>query len=216
MGALGYVVLVSLIVLIVFSLLMVLLIGVSMRRGKFYLPRLMKPSLIVLEGLMMTLWRVARIDDRELIGFSIRLRNQMNIGPFSKVPMDRRLVFLPQCLRSSQCPSHLSTEGLVCQRCGRCDIGRSIDQLEKEGCRVFIVPGSTFVKRLIKKYRPEAIIGVGCLIEIKEGLEMADRMDLVAMGVVTSKDGCVETVLDWDSLFEVVKLRSDRVPDGGM
>ena len=73
---------------------------------------------------------------------------------------------------------------------------------------MFIVPGSTFVTRLIKKYRPEAIVGVGCLMEVKEGLEMADRIDLLAMGVVTSKDGCVETILDWESLIEVIALRT--------
>jgi len=47
---------------------------------------------------------------------------------------------------------------------------------------------------------------VGCLLEVKEGLEMADSMDMVAMGVVTSKDGCVETTMEWDKLLEVVNL----------
>ena len=97
----------------------------------------------------------------------------------------------------------------MCKRCMRCDIGRSIDELEGQGCRVFIVPGSTFVVRMVKKYRPQGIVGVGCLMEVKEGLELAERMDLLAMGVVTSKDGCVETLLDWSSLMDIVSLRSE-------
>jgi hypothetical protein len=64
---------------------------------------------------------------------------------------------------------------------------------------------------MIKKYRPEAIVGVGCIIEVKEGLEMAESIDLLAMGVVTSKDGCVETLLDWDTLFEVLSLQPKTV-----
>jgi hypothetical protein len=47
-------------------------------------------------------------------------------------------------------------------------------------------------------------------MEVKEGLEMADRIDLLAMGVITSKDGCVETILDWESLFEVIALRTPK------
>jgi hypothetical protein len=91
----------------------------------------------------------------------------------------------------------------------RCEIGRSIDELEGHGCKVSIVPGSTFLKRLVKKYRPKGIVGVGCLMEVKEGLEMTDRMDLPAMGVVTTKDGCVETAVDWPTLIEIATMRPE-------
>jgi len=74
------------------------------------------------------------------------------------------------------------------------------------GYRVFIVPGSSFIKRMVKKYHPRAILGVGCLSEVKEGLEMSDKMGLVAMGVVTLKDGCVETLVAWDKVMEVATL----------
>lgn len=208
MSALGYIVIILLVVVLALSLLMVLLALVSMRKGHIYLPWLLRPGLIVLEGVIKVLWRMGKIDGNDLISFTIRLHNQLNRERFSKVPADRRLVFLPQCLRSAECPASLTTEGLICKRCMRCDIGKSIDELEGLGCKVFIVPGSTFVSRLIKKYRPEAIVGVGCLMEVKEGLEMADRIDLLAMGVITSKDGCVETILDWSSLMDVVSLRS--------
>jgi hypothetical protein len=48
---------------------------------------------------------------------------------------------------------------------------------------------------MVKKYRPKAIIGVGCLTEVKEGIDMADKMGLVVIGVVTLKEGCVETIV---------------------
>jgi hypothetical protein len=209
MSGLGYLILTAAIGLLILSLIMVVLAVVSMRKGHFYLPWLLKPGLIVFEGTIKMLWRMGKIDGNELISFTIRLHNQMNREKFRSIPAERRMVFLPQCLRSADCPASLTTEGLICKRCMRCDIGRSIDELEGQGCKVFIVPGSTFVSRLIKKYRPGAIIGVGCLMEIKEGLEMTDRMDLPAMGVVTLKDGCVETALDWPTLIEVVTVRPE-------
>jgi len=47
---------------------------------------------------------------------------------------------------------------------------------------------------------------VGCLLEVKEGLEMAESIGVVAMGVVTERDGCVETSLKWEKLFDVIQL----------
>jgi hypothetical protein len=68
---------------------------------------------------------------------------------------------------------------------------------------------------MVRQYHPKAIIGVGCLSEVKEGLEMADKMGLVAMGVVTLKEGCVETILNWDDLFEIASLGIDsfQIPE---
>jgi Protein of unknown function DUF116. len=46
-------------------------------------------------------------------------------------------------------------------------------------------------------------------MEVKEGLEMCNRIGLVAMGVVTAKDGCVETIVDWHDLFDVATIGID-------
>jgi hypothetical protein len=71
---------------------------------------------------------------------------------------------------------------------------------------VFIAPGSTVVRRMIKKYRFEAIIGVGCLMEVREGLEMCDQYGIPAQGVLQLRDGCVETAVNWEDVVEVAKL----------
>lgn len=207
MAFVGYALLAVVSFILILGLVMLVVALVSMRRGRFYLPWLLRPGLIMLEGMAKTIWKIGKVDDREISAFSIRMRNQLNRDRFSKVPMKDRAVFLPQCLRSADCPSHLTTEGLVCKRCMRCDIGRSIDELEAQGCRVFIVPGSTFLTRMVKKYRPQAIIGVGCLMEVKEGLDMLERKNLLGIGVVTTKDGCVETTLDWSALMEAVTIK---------
>jgi hypothetical protein len=137
---LGYTVLIFLTILTILAVVMLAVTFISMRRGRFYLPWLLQPGLIILEGLAKILWRIGRIDDQEIMAFSIRLHNQLNREKFSNLPMEERMVFLPQCLRSMECPSALTTEGLVCKRCSRCDIGRSIGELEEQGCKVFIVP----------------------------------------------------------------------------
>jgi hypothetical protein len=139
----------------------------------------------------------------------IKLHNAMNTAAFQRIPVSERAIFMPQCLRSSRCPAHLTPEGLKCRSCGQCTIGQVRFLLEKMGYRIFIVPGSSFIKRMVKKYRPKAIIGVGCLSEVKEGIDMADKMGLVVMGVVTLKEGCVETLVNCEDVYKVAVLGID-------
>lgn len=176
----------------------------SIRHGTLHFPRLMKSGMVMLEGLLKAFCRLLGLDDAEIASFFIQIHNAMNVREYEQVPIERRAVFLPQCLRSAQCPANLTPEGLWCKNCGRCPVGEAVETMCRAGCRVFIVPGSTVIKRMVRKYSPQAIIGVGCLAEVKEGLEMTDRVGLVGMGVVTLRDGCVETAVDWHEVFDMV------------
>jgi len=181
----------------------------SIRKGRLYFPTLVRSGLVFLEGLMKAFFRLLGLEEHEMLSFFIKLHNTMNTAEFERIPVSDRAVFLPQCLRSSKCPAHLTPEGLKCRNCGQCTVGEARIILEKMGYRIFIVPGSSFIKRMVRKYHPKAIIGVGCLPEVKEGIDMADKMGLVAMGVVTLKEGCVETLVNWEDLYEVAILGVD-------
>lgn len=200
--------------MLLFAVALALLTVASVRRGKFYLPQILIPGMVAMEGLVKAFCKLLGLDDRDLITFFITLRNSMNQKAFSEIPVEERAIFLPQCLRSAQSPANLTPEGLKCRNCGRCQVGENILWLEKLGYRVFIVPGSTFIKRMARKYRPRAIIGVGCLVEVKDGIDMADRMGITAIGVVNLKDGCVETIADWVALRDAALLGLDAASGG--
>ncbi len=197
------------------AIALAIIVTASITRGKFYLPRILIPGLVLLEGLVKAFCKLLGLDDRDLVTFFITLRNTMNTKAFAETPVEQRAVFLPQCLRSAQCPANLTPEGLKCRNCGRCLVGENAAWLENTGYRVFIVPGSTFIKRMVKKYRPRAIIGVGCLMEVKDGIDMCDRIGITPMGVVNVKDGCVETMADWATLRDVALLGVEH-PSGAV
>ncbi len=188
------------------SFILVIISIYSIKKKKLYFPLLIKSGLVFLEGMMKAMFRFLGLEDREMLTFFINLQNTMNAAEFSRIPVGERAVFFPQCLRSSQCPANLTPEGLKCRNCGLCEVGGARVLLEQMGYKVFIVPGSSFIKRMVKKYRPRAILGIGCLSEVKEGIEMADKMGLVVMGVVTLKEGCVETLVNWPDVYEVATL----------
>ena len=194
---------------LIIAFILVIISLYSIKQKRLYFPRLIKSGLVFLEGLMRGMFRFFGLEDRELYTFLIKLINSMNSVEFAKIPVSERAIFMPQCLRSSKCPAHLTPEGLKCRNCGQCEVGEARLLLERMGYKVFIVPGSSFIKRIVKKYRPKAIVGVGCLSEVKEGIDMADKMGLVVMGIVTLKEGCVETIANWPEIYEVAVLGID-------
>jgi hypothetical protein len=197
------------------SFVLVIISLYSIKRGRLYFPHLIRAGIVLLEGNMKAFFRLLGLEDREMLTFIIKIHNTMNATEFSQVPLAERAIFFPQCLRSAKCPAHLSPEGLKCVNCGQCTVGVARQNLEKMGYRVFTIPGSSFIKRMVKKYHPKAIIGVGCLAEVKEGIDMADKIGLIAMGVVTLKEGCVETLVNWQDVYDVATLGLDpsSIPD---
>ncbi|MDI6719330.1 MAG: DUF116 domain-containing protein [Methanomicrobiales archaeon] len=205
----GEIAVVMALVVLASALLVVIVTLYSLKSGRLYLASLLTPALVLMEGLVKAVCRLLGLDERELLQFFITIHNAVNVRAFSAIPVEKRAIFLPQCLRSARCPANLTPEGLKCVRCGQCCLGGWIPNLQALGYRVFIVPGSSFIKRMVKKYRPMGIIGVGCIAEVKEGLEMCDRMDLPAIGVVTLKEGCVETLVGWSDLCDAALLGID-------
>lgn len=202
----GQILLILIVVWILFVIVMVVLIVVSIRRKHLYFPMLLRPVLAFTEGAVVTGCQILGVDAPQLMEFLIRIDNDVSTTAFAAVPAENRVVFFPQCLRSSNCPARLTPDGLKCISCGRCGLGSVIPPLEEAGYRTFLIPGSTFIKRMVKKYRPQAMIGVGCIMEVKEGLEMGKRISMITLGVVTKTDGCVETTMDWDELMEVASI----------
>ncbi|HNX17990.1 MAG TPA: DUF116 domain-containing protein [Methanoregula sp.] len=191
------------------SFVLVIISLYSIKKRRLYFPSLIRAGIVLFEGNMKAFFRFLGLEDKEMLAFFIQLHNTMSANAFSKIPVKDRAIFFPQCLRSAKCPAHLTPEGLKCVNCGQCTVGEAAQNLEKMGYRVFIVPGSSFIKRMVKKYRPKAIIGVGCLSEVKDGIDMADKMSMMVMGVVTLKEGCVETIVNWQDVYDVALLGLD-------
>ena len=207
---LGEMALVLLLLMGFIGFILLILVIYAIRTGFFLFPEFLKAGIMFLEGFMRSLFKIFGVPDHEVLQVMIRLHNTLNKKRFMEIPVEKRAIFVPHCLRAIACPAHLHPEnGLKCRSCGLCSIGYAKKMLEQVGYMVFIVPGSSFIKRLIKEYHPKGIIGIGCLLEVKEGNVMAERYGLVSMGVVSMKDGCVETAVDWDEVFEIAFLGID-------
>lgn len=190
--------------LFIIAVLGSLLIAYSFKTERFIFPNFMLFAITLLENAVKALFRLVRMDDSIVDDVGISLKNKISLKKFRDTPIDKRMIFFPQCLRSEACPSKLSHEGMQCTNCG-CDLGKAKKNAEALGYKVFIVPGSSFIKRLVRKHKPAAVLGVGCMTEVKAGLEMCERLNLYGVGLVLERAGCVSTVLDWDKFYELIE-----------
>lgn len=125
----------------------------------------------------------------------IELRNKLNEYGFKAVPYPERALFLPHCLRNSkECKAGYNDEGLQCKRCGKCDIHSLISLAEEFGYGgVFIAPGGSMVQKLIKKYKPKAVVGVCCYHEANLAFDALKGTGIYAQAVLLLQDGCRDT-----------------------
>src|SRR5574341_100984 len=152
----GKAVVYSAIFLFIIAVLGSLLIGYSFKTERFIFPKFMLFSITLLENLVKALFRFVRMEDSIVDDVGISLKNKISLKKFRETAVSKRMIFLPQCLRAIDCPSKLSPEGMKCINCGRCEVGRAKKSAEDAGYSVFIVPGSSFIKRIVRKHKPEA------------------------------------------------------------
>ena len=93
----------------------------------------------------------------------VDVRNKVNEKFFKKINPKDKILVLPHCLRHSDCEANLETSGLVCKNCNRCVIGVLKDKGEDLGYQVFIIPGSTFLKKIIRRKQFQSSFRCGLL-----------------------------------------------------
>lgn len=131
----------------------------------------------------------------------IALMNSIYRDAYGKTPLDKRLFFLPQCLRNLECPARTSSrEGIICEECGRCGISEVAQICDERGIQLCISPGGEFVKRATKDKKPAAAIGIACQHDLYETMRYVTSKGVPMMGVVLSKSGCVMTEVNWEEV----------------
>lgn len=138
----------------------------------------------------------------------IALVNTIYKDTYGKTPMNKRILFLPQCLRNLECPAKTSPqEGIICKACGKCGIADIKTKCDERGISICIAPGGEFVKRAIRDKRPMAAMSVACHCDLYEAMRSVTSKGVPMVGMVLSKTGCVMTEVNWSELKEMLFYR---------
>mgnify|MGYP000961155847 CR=1 FL=1 len=140
----------------------------------------------------------------------VLLNNEIWRGIFSATPFERRLLLLPQCLRSSDsCRAENDEMGLLCAECGACPIGELQARAEQLGYLVLVAEGSTLVIRLLERGKVDAVVGVSCLAALEKSFPQTVANAIPSMAIPLYLDGCKDTRTDTDWLREIIELSAD-------
>ncbi|WP_229701906.1 DUF116 domain-containing protein [Methanofervidicoccus abyssi] len=129
--------------------------------------------------------------------------NRYYYQPFKNA--ERKVLILPHCLRDIKCPAKLGVNGIECVFCERCLLGSIIKIARENNYEVYIVPGSTFIKRILKEKKPTGVFGVSCYRDLFYGMNYLSRKGIPVQGQPLLKDGCICTSVDVEELITRIK-----------
>jgi len=148
------------------------------------------------------------IDEKELMRIYIDAANRRDYDKFMKVDYSDRVLLLPHCLRSRDCPAKMSELGYICLNCGNCPIGELKEYAEKLGYKgVYILPGGALAERVLSKVKPKAVIGVACYKECVLGHVILLKLGIIGQAVPLLRDGCIDTIVDVNHVKRVLRLK---------
>ncbi|MBE6507958.1 MAG: DUF116 domain-containing protein [Methanobrevibacter sp.] len=198
---------VFLVILIVILFIVVLILGLLFaKKNKIKFPRFVLFVVDSLYSPFKTIAQLLKLDEHLIDNIAIRVRDDINKEKFREIPADKTLIFLPHCLRHKDCPATLQKEGLNCTECGLCSIGVIKKKAEPLGYKLYIVPGSSFVKKIVMENKFQAVIGVACHEDLNQMMMLLS--DFCPQGVLLEKTGCFETKVNVKKVFEKIDSKN--------
>ncbi|NPE28074.1 DUF116 domain-containing protein [Methanococcoides sp. SA1] len=133
-------------------------------------------------------------DPRILDTWMVSLKNAANMSDFAVTK--KRLLFVPHCMRSLDCPAYATKYGIQCMSCGKCVFDKLKEDAEKYGYEFYIVTGSSFVKHILKDRPADGVLVIACDYEINKGMRSLAGTGVVTYGIPMLNDGCYNTKVD--------------------
>ncbi len=167
----------------------------------------------------------------------VRAGNKYFRKKFGEAPFEKRVLFLPFCLRPLHCPAEVDCEkGLCCDaKCLDCDIGDVSRKAKALGyAAVYVVPSSRmmpgkgllpsdqFIKAKLKQHAPDAALGVVCPYHLRNRLlkkHVVGRRGLATgqqgvrsalQGVLLDGRNCRAAKVDWEQVCRLMSFAPGR------
>jgi hypothetical protein len=196
-------------IIIVIAISLFILLIVALILGRILLEKniLIFPKLVVfaLDFLYSPLKQLSKrlgFDEIMVDHMGVEIRNKVNAKKFKEIANEKKIIVFPHCLRHPSCEANLDETGLVCSHCKKCAIGVIKPKAENMGYRIFIIPGSTFMKKIIKNHKFESVIGIACYSDLN--MAMMNLSKFTPQGVLLSRTGCFKTKVDIKTVLEKI------------
>ncbi len=145
---------------------------------------------------------------------TVLVGNEVWRSAVAGTPYERRILLLPQCLKSSAaCRAKFDALGLLCEECGRCAIGTIQREAEELGYVVLVAEGTTAVAALLARGDADAVVGVSCLHALERSFRPLMAHAVPGLALPLLRNGCVDTAVDLEWVREALRLRDPTLPN---
>jgi len=137
------------------------------------------------------------------------IKNSIHKENFLKT--NNRVLFLPHCCRKymdSRCKADFDPESAsyLCRHCSDdCQVNEATKLAKKENCDVYILPGSSCVKKIFQKNLYNGVIGVACTEEISLSTKILEQFNIAVQSIPLIKNGCSGTKFNFETLRRITE-----------
>ena len=142
-------------------------------------------------------------DSRTLDKWMASLKNMAHKSAFTKTR--KRIILAPHCMRAFDCPAYSTREGIQCMSCGKCVFAQLKKDAEKNGYKLFILTGSSFVKRILQMEDADGVLLIACDYELNKVMRAIDKY-VVTYGIPMERDGCFGTEVDYQKVLDAFEM----------
>ena len=194
----------------ILSLLSVALIlgRILIKQERLIFPKLLLFTVDMFYGVFKKFAGNVGLDEKIVDQIGVEVRNKVNEKAFNQIGAEDKILVLPHCLRNPKCEAKLDATGLHCTDCNRCVIGVLKNKAEDKGYDVFIIPGSTFLKKIAQNHEFKGVLGVACHQDLN--LAMMNLSHVPCQGVPLLKDGCVCTKVDIRAVLDKIGVETPQ------
>ncbi|MFA7172236.1 MAG: polyprenyl synthetase family protein [Kiritimatiellia bacterium] len=150
--------------------------------------------------------RILAARENEVVYLSVLLNNCLWRDTIRRIPFERRMLLLPQCLSNPEvCRAQKDAIGLLCAQCGGCMIGTIQALAEGLGYITLVAEGTTVVSKLLSSGKIDSVIGVGCIHSLQKIFPVINEHAIPCQGIPLLDDGCRHTTLDLEQTIKIIK-----------
>ena len=137
------------------------------------------------------------------------IKNSLHKERFLKT--NKRVLFLPHCCRKymdSRCQAVFDPEtaSYLCTNCSKdCQVNKATILARKENYDVYVVPGSSCIKKIFQKKTYEGVVGVACTEELSLATKLLEQFNIAAQNIPLIKNGCAATQFNFETLRQIIK-----------
>jgi hypothetical protein len=98
----------------------------------------------------------------------------------------------------------------LCRNCSDdCQVNKATKLAKKENFDIYVLPGSSCIKKIFQNNSYDGVIGVACTEEINISTKILEQLNIAVQNIPLIKNGCSGTRFSFETLERIIEEKYD-------